>query len=145
MFQASQDDGTQAEALTAINQLTRASRWKIEQFKEAFKQATLKTFLVEHKTQIIGFAVFSVVAPEAHLVNVAIAPQHQRAGIGLSLLQFAFTTLAKIQIAECWLEVRVSNLQAQSLYKKIGFAEVQKRLGFYEEPKEDALLMMKTL
>ncbi len=39
------------------------------------------------------------------------------------------------------LEVRESNLAAQSLYKKHGYTEVGRRRGYYSLPKEDAVLM----
>ena len=115
---------------------------QLSQFTEALKQSSLSTFIAKEQSEIIGYAIFSVVPPEAHLVNVAIAPKCQRQGVGSSFLPFCLSILQQKNISECWLEVRESNLAARNLYKKSNFSDVQIRKSFYEEPKEDACLMM---
>ena len=144
-MQVGEDSVSVAETLSVINELTRASRWKSPQFAEALKQSSLSTFVAKVQSEIIGYAIFSVVPPEAHLVNIAIAPTFQRQGVGISFLSFCLSILQQKAINECWLEVRESNLVARNFYKKANFSDVQIRKDFYDEPKEDAWLMMAKL
>ena len=145
MFQDKGDLATVANTLNIINELSQASRWKLQQFTEALNQKSLLTFLAEEQSNIIGYAIFSVVPPEAHLVNIAVAPKYHKQGIGSSFFKFSLEALQQNHITECWLEVRQSNLRARDFYKKANFSDVQIRKDFYEEPREDACLMMAKL
>lgn len=145
LFQRRGDFTTTVLALAEINNLTRASRWKPPQFSEALKHDSFLTFLAKNESEIIGYAIFSVVPPEAHLVNLAVSPKYQNQGVGRSFFEFSLSTLKQRQICECWLEVRSSNVLARNFYNKANFKEVQIRKDFYQEPQEDALLMMAML
>lgn len=145
LFDGAQGPQTVACALSVINDLVQASRWKLPQFIEALTQRSLLTFLAHDNSEIIGYAIFSLVAPEAHLVNIALAPKYQQQGIGSSFFNYSLEALRQKEVSECWLEVRESNMPARNFYKKANFVEVQKRKDFYEEPKEDAWLMVAKL
>ncbi len=80
----------------------------------------------------------------AHVTTVGVAPEHRRRGLGERLLMRAENGLAKQGIRSMVLEVRVSNLAAQSLYKYCGYSVVQ-RLNSYYNNGEDAFLMVKAL
>ncbi len=92
---------------------------------------------------IAGFAIFSVVATEATLLNIGVATNYHGQGLGKQLLE-SMLELAKNQGAEmCLLEVRQSNAVAQGLYHALGFYEVGRRGSYYPAKKgrEDAVLM----
>jgi ribosomal-protein-alanine N-acetyltransferase len=90
---------------------------------------------------IFGFAIASLVPPQAELEIVAIAPQSQRQGIGAQLLVALMAALRASGIHELLLEVRASNHAAISLYGRVGFTRSGLRTGYYAEPVEDAVLM----
>ena len=56
----------------------------------------------------------------------------------------AFVRFGQAKLAFLTLEVRASNAPANALYAKHGFVEVGRRKNYYDDPKEDALLMTLT-
>lgn len=88
-----------------------------------------------------GFAVASLLAPEAELEAIAVAARSQRQGIGRRLLRGLLAELRPAGAREIWLEVRVSNESAIGLYRSLGFCESGRRARYYADPVEDALLM----
>jgi ribosomal-protein-alanine N-acetyltransferase len=90
---------------------------------------------------IIGFTSMWVMADEAHITNIAVRQSYQRKGIGELLLLSTIDLAIELKTSIVTLEVRVSNLTAQSLYQKYGFAKVGLRRNYYTDNREDALLM----
>ena len=90
---------------------------------------------------IVGFTSIWVMADEAHITNIAVRQSHQRQGIGEMLLMSIIDLAAELEASIVTLEVRVSNLTAQKLYHKYGFAQVGLRRNYYTDNREDALLM----
>lgn len=88
-----------------------------------------------------GFAVAIVLPPQAELESVAVADASQRRGIGRLLLRSLLDELRGAGVLDLWLEVRVSNAPAVALYQSLGFAESGRRIRYYIDPVEDALLM----
>lgn len=90
---------------------------------------------------IIGFAGLWLMVDEAHITTIAMHPHHRGLGLGefmlMSLIDIAYSIGAR------WvsLEVRVSNLSAQNLYRKYGFREAGLRHRYYSDNQEDALIM----
>ena len=90
---------------------------------------------------IIGFASMWVMADEAHITNIAVRQNCRRRGVGELLFISVIDLAAELDADIVTLEVRVSNLLAQSLYNKYGLVEVGLRRGYYTDNREDALLM----
>ena len=61
-------------------------------------------------------------------------------GIGKALIVEALKNMVDNDAKECFLEVRVSNAPAVSLYKRLGFMEVKRVRGYYYDG-EDAYVM----
>lgn len=91
----------------------------------------------------IGYAVISVAADEAHLLNICIAPERQGRGLGRQLLRSMVTLARDVGAARIFLEVRPSNPHAIGLYHDEGFNEIGRRPRYYpaREGREDALVM----
>lgn len=104
--------------------------------------------VVEQQDRLVGHAVLSAAAGEAHLLNISVAPAHQQRGIGRRLLK-RMLRLASDQGADTvFLEVRISNTSAQYLYQSEGFCEVGRRNAYYPHDKfgrEDAVVYAKPL
>lgn len=90
---------------------------------------------------ILGFAGFWIMADEAHITNIAVRETHRRQGIGELLLISMIDLATGLNAGKFTLEVRASNIAAQSLYYKYGFTQVGLRRGYYTDNKEDAILM----
>ncbi|MGN0307746.1 MAG: ribosomal protein S18-alanine N-acetyltransferase [Lachnospiraceae bacterium] len=80
---------------------------------------------------------------EGEITNVVTAYEFRRRGIGRKLLERLLKEGERRGILAFTLEVRCSNQAAIGLYKSLGFAEEGIRPGFYEKPREDALIMWK--
>ena len=81
------------------------------------------------------------VAGETEIFNVAVAPKFRRNGVGKSLLERFIAAVREKESAVIFLEVRASNLPAMGLYEKEGFVFCGIRKDYYDDPKENALLM----
>ncbi|MET0066237.1 MAG: ribosomal protein S18-alanine N-acetyltransferase [Candidatus Thiodiazotropha sp.] len=94
--------------------------------------------------RIIGYGVMSVVIDESHILNICVDPDWQRQGLGRKLLMRLLKVARQHGAESVFLEVRVGNEAAQSLYRKCGFVEVGQRRNYYpadNEAREDALLL----
>ncbi len=90
---------------------------------------------------IVGFAVASLLPPQAELELIAVAPPFQRGGLARRLFAALATELRAALVTEVLLEVRASNHPALGLYRQLGFLETGRRTRYYQNPVEDAVLM----
>ncbi|MGK2935046.1 MAG: ribosomal protein S18-alanine N-acetyltransferase [Gemmatimonadaceae bacterium] len=120
--------------------------WPRQSFESFIDRAGV-TFIVAEdpgrEEGIVGYAVLIQVAEEAELLNLAVAGNSRRGGIGSSLLRSLLEVAARDGITTVYLEVRESNSAARGLYAAHGFVEVGRRRGYYQRPTEDALILQK--
>lgn len=90
---------------------------------------------------IVGFVGVWIVVGEADITNIAVHPNHRKLGIGSKLLSSLIVLCENLDCSLINLEVRASNKPAQSLYRKFSFIENGIRKNYYEDNKEDAILM----
>jgi [ribosomal protein S18]-alanine N-acetyltransferase len=90
---------------------------------------------------IAGFLVYWLVAGEAELLDVAIHPDLRRRGLGRALLRRLEDVARAQAVGRIILEVRRSNGAARQLYAALGFVENGVRRGYYQDNREDAILM----
>jgi ribosomal-protein-alanine N-acetyltransferase len=90
---------------------------------------------------IVGFSGLWMMADEAHVTNLAVRRQYQGKGLGELLLIASIDLAADLKASFMTLEVRASNLVAQSLYNKYGFIQMGIRRGYYLDNHEDAIIM----
>ncbi len=90
---------------------------------------------------IVGYVGFWLMAGEAHISTIAVAPPYRGRSIGELILVSALEQAMEMHAHEATLEVRVSNITAQELYLKYGFVKVGMRKGYYTDNNEDALIM----
>ena len=93
------------------------------------------TFLIRQDT------LFLVAEEEGEIANVCVRPSARRRRVGARLLEALLDRMKAKGVTTIHLEVRESNTAAIALYEKYGFIRDGLRRGYYEEPKEDALLM----
>ena len=101
--------------------------------------------IVTANEQMAGFIfVMSNSDGTGHVTTIGVAPEHRRRGLAQKLMDHAEQALKKRDVTIVMLEVRVSNHAAQSLYRELNYAPVQ-RLGKYYNNGEDGLLMVKSI
>lgn len=79
-----------------------------------------------------------------HITTIAVAPEHRRRGLAEQLLEHLENAMRVRGLGSVILEVRVSNLPAQTLYKNSGYSVVQRIANYYNNG-EDCFLMMKAV
>ena len=89
---------------------------------------------------VIGYAGLHAILDEGYIDNVAVEPDARRHGVASALLE-VFCRFAAANLAFLTLEVRASNSAAIGLYEKHGFQRAGLRPGYYQKPKEDAVIM----
>jgi len=97
--------------------------------------------VARHKNRTIAFIGFTHVLDEAHILTFAVHPKFRQRGVGTQLLMYALNMAKSLGAKKVTLEVRVSNIPAQSLYRKLGFQVVALRKRFYPDTGEDAYIM----
>jgi len=114
--------------------------WSARDFREC--AASGVPFLIaEQGGIVVGYAVAHQAADEGEILNLGVAPSHQRRGVGRVLVEGLMALLADRGAREVYLEVRESNAAARRLYQHVGFREVGRRPGYYRRPVEDAVIL----
>ena len=93
--------------------------------------------------RVAGYVGSQTVCDETDMMNVAVTADFRRRGIGEQLVTALVAELKAIDSRCLTLEVRASNTPAQSMYEKLGFVEIGRRPRYYQNPKEDALILRK--
>lgn len=95
--------------------------------------------VAEQGGEPIGYVCAYTVCRESDILTVAVAPSARRCGAGRALIGALVEALTRESDA-IFLEVRQSNTPARALYTSMDFCEVGVRRGYYQDPKEDAVL-----
>jgi len=115
-----------------------------------------ETFIVaEENEEIAGYIMcrievglsnygFGGLIRKGHVVSIAVMPQYRRRGIANALISRALEGMHYYKAKQCFLEVRVTNEVAISLYKRLGF-EITRTINGYYSDGEDAYVMTKRL
>ncbi len=115
--------------------------WSKQAFEEEMDNQLAHYYVAIVNDEIVGYLGYWQVLNEAHITNIGIAPQHRRKGYASKLLMNMLGIVEENDIESITLEVRASNYNAQSLYKKFGFVEAGRRKNYYLDNKEDAIIM----
>ena len=104
-------------------------------------------WVAERDDVMIGHAVLSIAAKEAHLLNVCVRRDQQGQGLGRQMVAFMLGCARDRGAGMVYLEVRASNRVASDLYLSLGFREVGRRKEYYpaELGSEDAVVLVLTL
>ena len=131
--------------LDAIDEIERASYptpWSRAMFvAELQKPSSLALGAYRETGELAGYLVVSRYVDAWHVMNVAVAPEFRRRGIGRALLERLFEVTGGDSRRGYTLEVRVSNADAIRLYERLGFEARGIRRGYYTDNREDALIM----
>ncbi|NBW31161.1 MAG: ribosomal-protein-alanine N-acetyltransferase [bacterium] len=90
---------------------------------------------------LVGFGGIWLMVDEAHITTMAVLPAIRRNGVATALLLELLQEARRGGARVATLDVRVSNLDAQRLYLAFGFVEVGRRIRYYDDNDEDALVM----
>ncbi len=117
--------------------------WSKQSLENELNNDTSLFWVATENNDVIGYIGMSVVIDEGYIFNVAVSETHRKKGIGSALINELVTYGKKNNLCFITLEVRESNINAQSLYSKFGFIKVGERKNYYSNPKENAILLTK--
>lgn len=131
-----------AKEIFAIEMECFSVPWSLDSIEtELLNEDKKLYYVVEDANGVVGYAGAWLVYDEGQITNIAIRPSVRRQGFGAKLTSALIEECFKRGMHEIFLEVRISNLSALSLYRKLGFTVKGMRKNYYSEPKEDAYIM----
>lgn len=130
------------EAVHAIELATFPTPWTLDSFHYEMRENQFAHYLVaEDENGIVGFCGMWLVIDAAQITNVAVIERMRGQKIGEALMKEAMRVAREANMDVISLEVRVTNVVAQNLYRKLGFQDGGIRKGYYTDNGEDALVM----
>lgn len=131
-----------AKEIFAIEMECFSVPWSLDSIEtELLNEDKKLYYVVEDANGVVGYAGAWLVYDEGQITNIAIRPSARRQGFAAKLTSALIEECFKRGMHEIFLEVRISNLSALSLYRQLGFTVKGMRKNYYSEPKEDAYIM----
>ncbi len=117
--------------------------WKAQDFWEMVNREDSVYVVAVLDNRIVACCGVTNACGDGDINNVVVEEAFRHLGIGRVIMDTLMDWGKEIGILNYTLEVRVSNTQAISLYEGLGFVSEGVRPGFYEKPREDAMIMWK--
>lgn len=136
----------EVDAVLAVENRTYPFPWTRANFADSLSSG-YSAWTCRFDGELLGYAVMMLVLDEAHLLNITVVPEWQRAGYGTLIMHHLFSTARMHGAKRMFLEVRPSNSSGQGLYARLGFDVIGRRRGYYPAGggREDAVVMALTL
>ena len=130
-----------------VETLSFTDTWSKKAFVDELKNnlAYYKVIVDEETSKVVAFGGLWKVLDEAHITNIAVHPEYRGKKLGNMIVEALIEKAREIDIAEMTLEVRASNETAKNLYAKYGFKIAGIRKEYYQDNKEDAIIMWKSM
>ena len=129
--------------LASLSDLSAICAIEDDSFRAPYPSSLLKRLLkdcsesffvaVDDEGVLVGYCVFSRDVNSAHLISIAVHRRLRRKGVASALLQRSIEYLNSNNFDQLWLEVGLNNLEALSLYRKLGFGETATLKGYYSD------------
>jgi ribosomal-protein-alanine N-acetyltransferase len=126
-----------ADALAEIHADAFARPWSAEDFAGLMRGNGVFALVLRRDSPIrgrraLGFVIVRSAADEAEILTIGVRGAGRRRGYGRMLMDEALRRLYRDRLASCFLEVDEANEPALGLYRKLGFAKVGSRKGYYQ-------------
>lgn len=115
--------------------------WTREQLERQLSGDGRLLYVAELNSNLAGYMGLDYVLDEGYVTNVCTAPEFRRLGVAGALIDAVVARSRELGLTFVSLEARVSNAAARSLYAQKGFIDAGIRPGYYEKPREDAVIM----
>ena len=128
--------------LANLESMTFSTPWSYDALAEELQNPLAVFYVAEdvESESAVGYLGMHHILDEGFITNIVVHPAYRRKGIARALLSEAKRYGEKHEMTRICLEVRTSNIAARQLYADFGFEEDGVRPGFYDSPKEDAML-----
>jgi ribosomal-protein-alanine N-acetyltransferase len=133
------------DAIVAIERASFSDPWSLRSFHDSMAHDFVRISVVETDAGIAGYSVVWMAGDECELANLAVDPARRGGGLGRLMLDALLARAHEESAQVIFLEVRASNEAAKQLYASRGFHEVGRRVLYYKNPDEDALVLRRDL
>ena len=130
-------------ALEKLEEQCFSQPWTAEMLASQMPDERHVFLVAEAEGEVLGYVGMMHILDEGYISNVAVSPLARRQGIGDRLIDALLQRADNLELSFVTLEVRESNSPARALYAKHGFQDVGLRKNYYDQPKENAILMTK--
>lgn len=131
--------------IAELESKTFSDAWTERSVMETFEQTQAFITVAEVDGRFAGYCIIYYVMDEAEIARIAITEEVRRCGIGKGLLDYTCECCKERRIERLLLDVRESNEGAIAFYEKYGFRADGIRKNFYDLPRENAVLMSKSV
>lgn len=129
------------EPLSIIESEAFSMPWSPKDFADLLNRDYCTYLVAEVDGRVVGSCGMTTICNEGNIDNVVVAKDYRGQGICQAVLKELITLGESEGVVAFTLEVRVSNAAAIHVYEKLGFVSEGIRPGFYEKPREDAMIM----
>ncbi len=129
------------ERVEELERLCFRTPWSYNALASELKNSVAHYRVAVQDDTVIGYAGMWVIFDEAHITNVAIAPESRGNGYGRALMFCMMRLAVSLGAKRMTLEVRETNLTAQSLYASLGFEKAGVRKRYYSDTGESAYIL----
>jgi ribosomal-protein-alanine N-acetyltransferase len=140
-----QVEAMRADDIPAVHEIERlsfANPWPAHAFEQELTGNRLARYVVARAgRRVVAFAGIWQMVDEAHITTFGVHPDWRRRGVGSQLLLAVVELARQVGARRLTLEVRAGNLPAQALYESFGFEVRGRRVRYYTDDGEDALVM----
>lgn len=133
------------EQVAKLEQENFTDAWSVLGIQETSLQSQALIVVAEMEGAIVGYCILYHVLDEGEIARIAVSNSFRRQGIGRGILDFVSQYCVEEQVRRLLLDVREGNRTARKFYEQYGFTEDGIRKAFYDNPKEDAVLMSMTI
>ena len=134
------------EAVAEIESSAFTTPWKATTFRLLLDRPGAVLLVLEiPPVPVAGYAVLWCIQDQGELANIAVIPELRDQRLGAYLLDRVLDVARERSVESLFLEVRVSNVRARSMYVSRGFDEIGVRRDYYEKPREEARVLMKRI
>jgi len=134
-------DAQTVAQVAALEQICFTRPWSLADLEYELRNPLAVYFTAQIGGVVAGYAGMHCILGEGHITNLAVGPQHRRRGLARTLLETLLTHARQRKLCLLTLEVRASNTAAIALYAGLGFLPAGLRKGYYDRPREDAVIM----
>ncbi|MBY8999747.1 MAG: GNAT family N-acetyltransferase [Candidatus Heimdallarchaeota archaeon] len=145
-----QADLNDINEIMKINKICLPENYSFDFFYRILSEFGYVCVVAENEGVIVGYVLSRIERPftsflgvqnsKGHIISIAIIPKHRRKGLGLKTMKYGLKKLIDHDVETIYLEVRVSNVAAVEMYKKLGFY-IKKEYKEYYRDGESALVM----
>jgi ribosomal-protein-alanine N-acetyltransferase len=141
--------GESLESVAGLQHLSFTSPWSAEAISWELRETDVaRLYVLEEEAEpgcadarLLAYCACWVIFDELHINSLAVAPEARRKGYARRLLDHVFQDVVSEGVTAATLEVRRSNTAALALYDRLGFQVEGVRANYYQNPREDALVL----